>query len=378
MHILHLIKTSQGATWAISLLKKIKEKAPNISFSVIIPPGGKHFDEYKALCRDVYEFDFAINKSLFGNGAVFRQYVKQDQPDIIHSWFTQTTLYMRMFLRKVRVPKVYQVVGPAHLENILFKYGDIYSSTKYDFWIGTSKYICNKYLNSGINANRVFLNYAFVDPQELLASVNHIQARNFKREFGLPDDALIIGTASYIYPPKFYQKTGIKGHEILMTAFAEMLKKRKNVYLVISGGTFGNNLNYEKKLKQMADQMAPDRIYFTGQYSNVYEVITGFDVFVYLSKSENLGGVFESLLFEVPTVSSDRGALPELVIDNETGYLADIDDINDTLSVIEKCITQFNPDMAAKGKQLVIDTFDVERNIKRAIDIYNDLYEKYN
>ena len=42
MHILHLIKTSEGATWAINQIKEIKRNFPEITFSVIIPDGVKH------------------------------------------------------------------------------------------------------------------------------------------------------------------------------------------------------------------------------------------------------------------------------------------------------------------------------------------------
>ena len=74
-----------------------------------------------------------------------RKIVKNENPDIIHSWFTQTTLYARFFLRDIKIPRLFQVVGPLHLENKLFKFFDIYSAQKNDYWIATSNYIFNKY-----------------------------------------------------------------------------------------------------------------------------------------------------------------------------------------------------------------------------------------
>ena len=47
MHILHLIKTSEGATWAIKMLQEVKKTYKDVTFSVVIPSGGQHFDEYK-------------------------------------------------------------------------------------------------------------------------------------------------------------------------------------------------------------------------------------------------------------------------------------------------------------------------------------------
>ena len=180
MHILHLIKTSEGAGWALHLMQEIKKRDPNISFSVAIPPGGKHAHAYHVLCRNVYEFDYQLNLSIFQRGKILREIVSKDNPDIIHSWFTQTTLYARLFLRKFKIPRLFQVVGPAHLENWLFKWGDIKSVNKYDYWIATSKYIFNKYRKNGIDKSRLFLNYAYVDILNLLESKGDVVVENLK------------------------------------------------------------------------------------------------------------------------------------------------------------------------------------------------------
>jgi hypothetical protein len=105
MHVLHLIKTSEGATWAINLIKEIKKEFSDISFSVIIPDGGKHINEYYKVCRNVYIFNYKLNVSLIKNGIEFKKLVIQDNPDIIHSWFTQTTLFARFFFKKIKNTK---------------------------------------------------------------------------------------------------------------------------------------------------------------------------------------------------------------------------------------------------------------------------------
>lgn len=375
MHILHLIKTSEGATWAIKMLQEIKATYKDVTFSVVIPSGGKHFEEYKELCTNVYDFDFKLDSSIFKQGKILKNIVLKESPDIIHSWFTQTTLYSRLFLRGIDVSKVFQVVGPAHLENLIFKLGDIKSASKNDYWIATSEYIYNKYLNSGVSKDRLFLNYAYIDSKALLASKENVQSRNIKKEFGIDENIKIIGTASYIYPPKFYQKSGIKGHEFLLEVFEKLLKKRDDVVLLISGSTFGNDTSYENKLKQIAEKIGMNKVVFTGKYKHVYEIISNFDVFVYLSKSENLGGVYESLLFEIPTVSSNKGALPELVINNETGFNAEPDDTDKLMEHILNLLENDNNDFKTKGKELVLSKFNKETIISKAYDSYRKILE---
>lgn len=370
MHILHLIKTSEGATWAINQIKELKQRYPSLTFSVILPDKGKHIEEYKAVCRNVYIFEYKLNTSFFSRGKLFREIVKKDNPDVIHSWFTQTTLYARFFLRGIQIPRLFQVVGPLHLESKLFKFFDIKSAQKNDYWIATSKYIYDKYANSGVPTSKLFLNYAYIDVEEMLAKKQTTEVWDLKKQYDIPEQYKIIGTASYIYPPKFYEKKGLKGHEELLEAFREILKTRKDIVLVIAGSTFGENKAYENHLIEMAKTIDEKRIFFTGKYTNVYSVIANFDAFVYLSKSENLGGVFESLLFEIPTVSSNRGALPELVINGFSGYNVELENKEEIVSRILQTIDLENKQMIENGKKKVQELFQKDKLIQNALEIY--------
>lgn len=277
------------------------------------------------------------------------------------------------FLRDSKIPRLFQVVGPLHLENKLFKFFDIQSAQKNDYWIATSKYIYNKYKDSKVRTNRLFLNYAFIDVNVLLEQKETVDIEDFRSKYNINNEDKIIGTASYIYPPKLYEKNGVKNHELLLNVFKEILSERKDVYLIISGSTFGNNFKYEELLKAKAKLIDDKRIIFTGKYKNVYSVISNFDVFVYLSKSENLGGVFESLLYEVPTVSSDRGALPELVINNETGYNVSLEDKIKIREKIIELLDKKNENFKLNGKKKVRDLFNKETLLNTAFEIYNSV-----
>jgi len=368
MHILFLVKTSQGARWAIELIKEVKRVEPSYTFSVVLPVGGKFTDEYFIHCRNVYNLSFDLNIDLIKNGIKLKEFVKLDKPDIIHSWFTQTTLYARLFLRDLKIPRLFQVVGPLHLESFSFKWMDILSAQSNDFWIGTSKYILHKYSNT-IDENKLFLNYPLVDTNVIAPNE---KSRNLRKEFSIPDNHKIIGTASYFYPPKWYQKEGVKGHEYLLSAFQNLLKKRQDVSLIISGKTFGTDLRYEKKIHQMAKEIS-DQIYFTGGYNHVNEVIYNFDLFVYLSTNENMGGVFESLLHQIPTISSNRGALPELVQHGVTGFVVDLNNLNEITDTMLLALDHNNSDVIAQGFEKVKHIFDPTTIVAQAIHIYNSV-----
>ncbi len=378
MHILHLIKTSEGAGWAINLLKELKIKYKDITFSVVIPSGGKYFQEYKILCRNVYQFEFKLNGTIITRGIQLKKIVLHDKPDIIHSWFTQTTLYTRLFLRNIQIPTVFQVVGPAHLENLLFKIGDIKSARYNDYWIATSNYILDKYKKGGVSEDRIFLNYAYVDILGLLESKKHVAFRDLRQDLNINQNIKIIGTASYIYPPKFYQSKGVKGHEYLLTAFSSLIKQRDDVVLVIAGASFHTDNKYEKKLRKMAAAISPDKIFFTGRYNDICEIISNFDIFLYLSKTENLGGVFESLLFEIPTISSNNGALPELVINNFTGFNLNPNKKNEIIEKINFLLDNDSECFTRNGKELVLKKFQKNEIISGAYNIYHKIISNTN
>lgn len=77
MHILHLIKTSEGATWAINQIKELSKRYPSLTFSAILPDNGRHIEEYKAVCRNVYIFEYKLNSSFFSKGKIFKEIVKR-------------------------------------------------------------------------------------------------------------------------------------------------------------------------------------------------------------------------------------------------------------------------------------------------------------
>ena len=162
----------------------------------------------------------------------------------------------------------------------------------------------------------------------------------------------------------------------MIKSFKKLLELRQDVVLIIAGTTFDESTKYENRLKRMAATISSERIIFTGRYSKIGEIIKNFDVFVYLSKSENLGGVFESLLFEVPTVSSNRGALPELVVNNETGYTVNIEDIEDIVEKINYMIIGYGYEMTKTGKNKVLKTCNKEDILNRSYNIYKEIINK--
>ena len=136
--------------------------------------------------------------------------VSNVKPDIIHSHFVGTTLTMRMALgKRHKIPRVFQVPGPLHLEHPFFRTMEIRSAGPRDSWIGSCEWTCNRYRQSGIPKERLYLSYYGTDLEE----IQRREPGKLRTELGIADSTRIVGMVAYMYAPKRYlgQKRGTQG-----------------------------------------------------------------------------------------------------------------------------------------------------------------------
>ncbi|MEG8945922.1 N-acetyl-alpha-D-glucosaminyl L-malate synthase BshA [Rosettibacter firmus] len=70
-------------------------------------------------------------------------------------------------------------------------------------------------------------------------------------------------------------------------------------------------------------------VIFLGKQDALPEILNAADIFLMPSQSESFGlSALEAMACGIPVVSSSVGGLPELIIHNETGYIAEIGDID--------------------------------------------------
>ena len=72
-----------------------------------------------------------------------------------------------------------------------------------------------------------------------------------------------------------------------------------------------------------------DKVKFLGKQDALVEILTSSDIFLIPSQSESFGlAALEAMACGLPVISSSVGGLPELIRHNETGYIAEIGDID--------------------------------------------------
>jgi glycosyltransferase involved in cell wall biosynthesis len=278
---------------------------------------------------------------------------------------------MRLALVGVAVKRIFQVPGPLHLEKMLTRKIDVNLANKYDYWIPTCHLSKKYYLQEGIAENRLTTIFYGSD----VSVFNNNQPKGtLRKELNISESTKIIGMVAFVYPPKKWigQTRGLKGHEDLIDAMQVVLQERNDVTCIIIGGAWGDSDSYYNQVVSYGKEKLGNNIYFLGTRTDVPSLYPDFNIAVHPSLSENLGGAAESLLMGVPTIATNIGGFPDIIKENETGWLVPPCDPE---SLAKKIISVLDdPENANKvadfGKQEMLRELDINHTAAQVFDFY--------
>ena len=129
----------------------------------------------------------------------------------------------------------------------------------------------------------------------------------------------------YVASGRFAQQ---KGYDILIKAFAKVLKSKHTAQLYILGDNFGGNEVYREVMKIAENLNLLDHLHCVGFRNNPYPWIKHADCFVLSSRMEGLPNVLiEALYMGVPSAASKCiPIIGEIIQEGENGYLAKVED----------------------------------------------------
>ena len=136
--------------------------------------------------------------------------------------------------------------------------------------------------------------------------------------------------------------------------FTEVIRKMPDVNFYFAGN--GPYFNLVK-------QSCPPNMFLIGRVSkpDVAKLLGNADIFVHPSGLDVLPrSVKEASLMEKPIIASNVGGIPEIIKNNQTGYLCEIDDVDQWIAKIRFLLD--NPDVARmfgkNARKFVMETFD--------------------
>ena len=381
MRVLHVVKTVDGAKWAVDQVHELV--AMGVEVHVALPClSGRFMEQWRASGAQLHalamDFPAAAPWRLPSLLQAVRELVGRIKPDLIHSHFFGTTIVLRYALgRDHPIPRLFQVPGPLHLEHAFFRRWELSSAGSCDYWVGSSRCILAHYRQQGISTDRLFLSY-YGSYVEKTADADRGSLRS---SLGISDNDKVIGNINYLYPPKWYlgQTKGLKRHEDVIDALGLVLARRSDVVGLLVGGQWGGGSGYEMRLRQRAAEVGYGRIIMPGcmAFGAVQGAWADFDLAVHVPASENCGGVVEPLLAGIPVIASRTGGLPEVIVDDVTGLLVESGNVEQLAGMMMKALDQMEDcrRMAHNGRELVMHMFDVRRTAVEVKGIYCHLLQ---
>jgi glycosyltransferase involved in cell wall biosynthesis len=159
----------------------------------------------------------------------------------------------------------------------------------------------------GFPARCIRVVYNGVDPGTRPSSAQRAAAREV---LGIPPDAFVVGTAGRLDP--------VKNLDVMLQVQQMLRNKVKRAYAVIIGDGPERG-----DLAARADALAiADSVIFTGYRPDVRALLPAFDVYLNCSTYEGVSlTILEAMAAALPVVATPVGGNPEVVVDQETGYL---------------------------------------------------------
>lgn len=117
-----------------------------------------------------------------------------------------------------------------------------------------------------------------------------------------------------------------------------------------------------------------DKVIFLGKQEALIEILNCADLFLIPSQSESFGlAALEAMSCGLPVISSTVGGLPELVLHNETGFIAQIGDVERMAKYVIDLLTnekKYNL-FSKNARRRAVENFDKSIVIPKYIEYYD-------
>jgi len=282
--------------------------------------------------------------------------VRAERPDLVHTHLVHADVYGAVAAAAARVPYVSTrhnddryLLGP-------FRYLDR------GFARGARKLIAIS------DAVRLFLEATGHDPEKLttihygLDELPSAPSDPTPEQAGIPAEAPLAVAVGRLIEQK--------DHATLLRAFALVHEQQQDARLAILGsGPLAAETRALVRVLGLAGAVAlPGR-------TEIRDWLARANVFVHTSRWEGFGIVLlEAMLGSLPVVATRVSAVPEVVVDGETGALVDA---GDTAGVARELRALLDDPERAKrlgqaGRDRALTEFSVARMTERTLDVYRD------
>ncbi|MEI6349708.1 MAG: glycosyltransferase [Verrucomicrobiota bacterium] len=366
MKILHVITTINRGGAENHLLELARgQRSSGLDVSVAYLRGGGYWaDTYRELGVEVHDLGLRYYGQLAPLSKLMRV-IRGSDFDLIHAHLPPAELYTRLALLGTWRWSVPFVISKHNDEGFYRGPGERFMGR----WVArrSARVICisqavNRFMAGpglGLAPEKLRLIYYGID--EHFAKSSCAKREGIRTEWGIPEGTLAIGFTGRLVPQKDLP-TLIRGFAL----FASQIEHAKLVMVGIG--------ELEAELKRLAEEIGiADRIVWAGFREDIPEVMSAFDVFALTSHYEGFGLVLlEAMISRLPVVATRVSAIPEIVVDGETGLLINPHTPEALASALCKlCDTSLRTLLGDAGRQRVLREFTIQRMVEQTIELYD-------
>ena len=288
-------------------------------------------------------------------GAV-RRCLRESRVDVLHAHLPWASIVGRLAARRCRVPAVlYTEHGCWGRLNPFTRLFNRLTLGWNDLTIAVSDEV--RASMRGVNGQAVKTITNGIDCRGLMATPD--ERDGVCAEFGIrEDDFLVVNVANL---------TPVKNHELLIRAFASLVRRSPNASLVLVGQLRETTESVRQLVAELGLQ---ERVVITGPRTDVPRIVKAADVFAMSSRSEGLPvSLLEAMALARPVVCTQVGGIPGVVTDGMEGFLVPPDEpdaMSERLACLRDHATRHR--MGKAGREKVEAEYDISVMVRKVED----------
>lgn len=203
-----------------------------------------------------------------------------------------------------------------------------------------------------------------------------VMRNGFRNKYMLADEEIAVGIIGRIVP--------IKNHSYFINIAVQALKQssKKLRFFIIGDGSEAIKISLQTEIKNLGldycyfpDNPVKATFTFTSWIIDIEKAYAGLDIIMITSLNEGTPvSLMEAQVSGKPVLSTLVGGVPDVVINNETGYCIEKNNFNE---YVQKLLLlaedeELRNKMGAKGKEFIENNFSVQQLISKTREYFRE------